>query len=210
MKKITPHNIHLFNENVRYEDPFEIVAFALEHSERPVITTSFGPYSAAILFTCTEVKPDIPVIWCDTGYNTEATYLHAKHLKDSLHLNLDIFTPKYTTAFLNAHIGMPTIENPKHERFSNIVKLDPFDRAFEQYQPDVWFTNVRAHQTEHRDQLDVFSFSSEGILKVSPFYHYSNDQLATFIKEYNLPIEHDYFDPVKAMQNRECGIHLKH
>ncbi len=210
MNKITAHNLSLFNENVRFEDPLEIISFALEYAKKPIITTSFGPYSAAVLFACTRVKKDIPVIWCDTGYNTEATYSHANQLIEALDLNIDIFVPRFTTAYLNNTIGKPKIDNPKHPLFSQMVKLDPFDRAFQKHKPDLWFTNVRKNQTSYRDQLDVFSLSKEGILKVSPFYHYDNKSLESYIRSRNLPMEHDYFDPVKALENRECGIHLNH
>jgi len=210
MNKVTTENIHLFNENVRYEDPLEIISFVLEFSDRPILTTSFGPYSAAILHAVTRVQSDIQVVWCDTGYNTRATYMHAKKLMGRFSLNLEIFTPKYTTAFLNAHLGRPSLDNPAHGKFSDIVKLDPFDRAFEKYQPDLWFTNIRKHQTAHRDTLNVFSFSSEGILKVSPFYHYSDQDLLDYMDTHNLPFEFDYFEHVKATSHRECGIHLKH
>lgn len=209
MNKITRQNIHLFNENVRFEDPLEIISFALEQSERPLVTTSFGAYSAGLLWACNSIKKDIQVIWCDTGYNTEATYQHAHYLIEKLALNIEIFTPKYTTAFINSKIGMPDINNPNHPIFSEKVKLEPFERAFKKYQPDVWFTNVRKGQTQHREALDVFSFSKEGILKVSPFYHYDDATLDHFLKERKLPVEFDYFDPVKALENRECGIHLK-
>lgn len=210
MNKITPQNVHLFNENVRFEDPLEIVRFVLDYSEQPIVTTSFGSYSAAILHVVTRALPEIPVIWCDTGYNTKATYRHAKRLIDRLHLNVDIFTPKYTTAYMEVFLGKPSLDNPDHGRISDLVKLNPFDEALEKYQPDVWFTNLRKHQTEHRDHLDVFSFSTEGILKVSPFYHFDDKALKEYMDAHKLPMEFDYYDPVKALENRECGIHLKH
>ncbi|MBW2936731.1 phosphoadenosine phosphosulfate reductase family protein [Aureisphaera sp. CAU 1614] len=210
MNQITPQNIHLFNENVRFEDPLEIISFSLEQAKSPLVTTSFGSYSAALLWACSKVKKDIQVIWCDTGYNTEATYKHANYLIENLELNIEIFSPKYTTAYINSRIGLPNINNPNHPIFSEKVKLEPFNRAFKKHQPDVWFTNVRKGQTEHRNGLDVFSFSRDGILKVSPFYHYDDDALEAYIKNKKLPLEFDYFDPVKALENRECGIHLKH
>ena len=39
---------------------------------------------------------------------------------------------------------------------------------------------------------------------------YDLSKLEAYIKDKKLPIEFDYFDPVKALENRECGIHLKH
>ncbi len=208
MNQITSENIALFNRNLRYESPKEIISFALEISENPIVTTSFGTYSAAILHACTQLYKAIPVVWCDTGYNTVATYQHVQELSERLQLNLDIFVPKLTTAFLDSSIGRPELNNPNHALFSEKVKLEPFQRAFQKYKPDVWFSNIRKGQTKHRDDLDILSFSRDGILKVSPFYYYSDEAVLQYIKKHDLPVEFDYFDPVKALSTRECGIHL--
>lgn len=66
-------NLVEINKILREKSPKEIVLWALSQAQRPVITTNFRPYEAAILHLCSVVKNDIPVIWCDTGYNTMAT-----------------------------------------------------------------------------------------------------------------------------------------
>jgi len=209
MKNISSKNIQFFNQNLRYEQPSEIINFALQFSENPWLTTSFGPYSAALLYAVIQQQKDLQVVWCDTGYNTNATYNHANSLIESLHLNIEIFTPKYTTAFIESMIGEPTIDNPKHEFFSEMVKLEPFQEALVKYKPDVWFTNLRKHQTDYRKSIDILSFTEDGILKVCPFYHFTDAQMLDYMKKHNLPAEFDYYDPVKALENRECGIHLQ-
>ena len=209
MSKITSENIDLFNQNLRYEDPKEIISFVLEFAERPMLTTSFGPYSAVLLHAATSLERNIKVIWCDTGYNTDDTYRHAKNLMDLLQLNIEIYTPQFTTAFLNFTLGRPNVENPEHATFSEKVKLEPFKRALSAERPDVWLTNIRKGQTAHRDTLDVLSFTEDGILKVSPFFYYSDDALRQYLAKYKLPVEYNYFDPVKAIENRECGIHFR-
>ncbi|GAB5399097.1 MAG: hypothetical protein Aureis2KO_06820 [Aureisphaera sp.] len=208
MKQISSKNIQLFNQNLRYESPSDIIAFVLEISNSPIVSTSFGAYSSAILHACVQKKPDIPVVWCDTGYNTTATYTHVQNLTKRFNLNLDIFTPDVTTAFLDHTLGRPELDNPNHQLFSEKVKLEPFQKALNKYQPDLWFTNVRKGQTEFRDSLDILSFSENGILKVSPFYHFSDAAILDYMDQYNLPVEFDYYDPVKALAHRECGIHL--
>ena len=207
--KITSQNVHLFNQNLRYEEPGEIINFVLEFAKRPMVTTSFGPFSASLLYAVTEVQKDVKVIWCDTGYNTDDTYAHANTLIERFQLNIEIYTPRYTTAYLDNTLGRPDLHNPKHDLFSEKVKLEPFRRALEQHRPDVWFTNVRNGQTTHRNGLDILSFSKDGVLKVSPFYHFNDEQIKQYLDKYNLPVEYNYFDPVKALEKRECGIHLR-
>ena len=208
MNKITPQNIALFNANLRYESPEEVIKFVCDIAERPIVTTSFGPLSASLLNACVLIKPGIQVIWCDTGYNTEATYQHLEILSQKLQLNLDIFAPKFTTAFLDHTLGRPDVDSIYHDQFSEKVKLEPFRRALEKHRPDVWLTNLRKEQTEHRKNLDILSFSKDGILKVSPFYYYSDAQIIQYLKMNDLPMQLDYNDPVKALEKRECGIHL--
>ncbi|MBV1923215.1 MAG: phosphoadenosine phosphosulfate reductase family protein [Flavobacteriaceae bacterium] len=201
-------DIETLNKEYRNKSPLEVISFVMSISERPLISTSFGAYSAALLAECVKVKKDIQVIWCDTGYNTDATYTHANFLIDTLKLSIDIFTPKLTTAFIKNRIGEPNLDNPNHELFSDIVKIEPFSRAFNKYNPDVWLTNIRKNQTSLRETLDIFSLSCNGNLKIAPFYYFSDQEMLQFLKENNLPVEFDYYDPVKALENRECGIHF--
>jgi len=204
----TTLDIAFYNAQLRGASPEEIIAWAYTKAHSPIATTSFGVYSAALLYACTNVAKNIPVIWCDTGYNTKATYSHANKLIKSLSLTIDIFTPKRTTAHLDSLLGRPNINNPNHKMFAEEVKLEPFARALDKYKPDVWFSNLRFGKTSFRNTLDILSFTEDGILKVSPFYHFSDEDLIQYLKQHNLPMELDYYDPVKALEHRECGIHF--
>jgi phosphoadenosine phosphosulfate reductase len=195
------------NAQLKGIPPEEIISWAVSKANRPVVTTNFRPYEVAILHAVTDVKQDIPVIWCDTGYNTPNTYQHAEDLISSLGLNLKLYVPKQTSAHRDAVMGIPDIDDPRHDIFTEQVKLEPFRRAMAEHQPDVWFTNIRKGQTALRDRLDIMSVGQNGVLKVSPFYHWSDAQLDVYLKEHSLPNEHKYFDPTKVLENRECGLH---
>jgi len=203
----TEEQLHNLNLQFKGIPPAEIISWAIQYAERPVVTTNFRPYEVAILNAVTEVDANIPVIWCDTGYNTPQTYRHAEELIDRLQLNLKLYVPKQTSAHRDAVMGIPGIDDPRHSLFTEQVKLEPFKRAMEEHKPDVWFTNLRKGQTALRDSLDILSLSKDGVLKVSPFYHYSDVQLDGYLNVRNLPNEHAYFDPTKVLEHRECGLH---
>lgn len=200
-------SIKKLNAQFKGIPPTEIVSWAVKNSKKAVVTTNFRPYEVAILYAVSEVKNDIPIVWCDTGYNTPNTYKHAEELIKRLNLNIDLYVPKQTTAHRDAVMGIPQIDDPRHAEFTEQVKLEPFKRAMTAHKPDVWFTNLRKGQTALRDSLDILSLSKDGVLKVSPFYYWTDTQLDAYLKEYNLPNEHKYFDPTKVLENRECGLH---
>lgn len=204
---LTQEEIQNLNRQFKGIPPEEIVSWAIGHGKKSVVTTNFRPYEVAILHAVTEVDKSVPVIWCDTGYNTPQTYKHAEELISRLGLNIKLYVPKQTSAHRDAVMGIPQIDDPRHQEFTEQVKLEPFRRAMEEHKPDVWFTNLRKGQTALRDSLDVLSLSKDGVLKVSPFYHWSDTQLDAYLKTHGLPNEHKYFDPTKVLANRECGLH---
>ncbi|MCJ7758943.1 MAG: phosphoadenosine phosphosulfate reductase family protein [Gillisia sp.] len=208
MKNHTEKELEVLNQQFKGVPPSEIIQWAMVDKERPVVTTNFRPYEAAILHACVQIEPDIKVIWCDTGYNTPQTYKHANAVIDILNLNVKLYTPKQTAAYRDAIMGgIPQLDSPEFEEFSRQVKLEPFQRAMKEQNPDVWFTNLRKGQTAFRDSIDILSYSKDGILKVSPFYYWSDQELDVYLEENKLPNEFKYFDPTKVLSNRECGLH---
>jgi phosphoadenosine phosphosulfate reductase len=200
-------DIKKINAELNDKSPAEIIRWAIALSNKYVVTTNFRPYECAILHACTRVDNNMKVIWCDTGYNTLNTYKHADELINTLKLNVDIYVPKLTSGYIDATIGIPDIDHENHKQFSDIVKMEPFARAMSEHKPEVWFTNLRKGQTAFRDSIGIVSVSKDGIIKVSPFYNYSDKEMDEYVKENNLPNEFKYFDPTKVLENRECGLH---
>ncbi len=200
-------NLEEINIKLQSKTPKEIVEWAIGNSKKPIVTTNFRPYEAAILNVVAKVKKDIKVIWCDTGYNTPNTYRHANEVIEKLNLNVKLYVPRETTAHRDVVLGIPQIDDPNHKIFTEQVKLEPFKRAMTEHAPDVWFTNLRKGQTTFRNSIDIVSKGKDGVLKVSPFYNWTDKELDVYLLENNLPNEFKYFDPTKQLENRECGLH---
>lgn len=203
----TEVQLKTINDSLQGKTPQEIVAWALENAKNPVITTNFRPYEGSILHLTTSQDKELKVIWCDTGYNTPQTYRHAEELIEKFKLDIHLYVPKQTTSHRDVVMGIPQIDNPMHKVFTEQVKLEPFHRAMSKHQPDVWFTNLRKGQTTFRDSIDIVSQGLDGVLKVSPFYDWTDAQLDAYNEENGIPNEFKYFDPTKVLGNRECGLH---
>jgi len=205
--KIMDLDLEKINAELSNKSPKEIIEWAITLSDKHVVTTNFRPYECAILHACSDVEKDMKVIWCDTGYNTLNTYKHADEIIKMLNLNVEIYVPKLTPAYIDATIGIPDIDHEDHKKFSEIVKMEPFARAMAEHKPEVWFTNLRKGQTAFRNSIDIVSLSKDGVVKVSPFYNYSDEEMDAYVAENKLPNEFKYFDPTKVLENRECGLH---
>jgi phosphoadenosine phosphosulfate reductase len=188
-----------------------LVAWALDLRKPAIVTTNFRPFEAVILHMVTRVQPDVPVIWMDSGYNTEATYRFADEVTRQLSLNLQIFLPRRSRAHREALEGaMPALDDPRHAAFTEEVKLEPFARALRETAPQVWFTALRSTDTAVRAQMEPVSINPDGLVKVAPLLHWSSRELYAYCQAHGLPNNFDYFDPTKGEDNRECGLHLEH
>jgi phosphoadenosine phosphosulfate reductase len=210
---MTPEQITQANAELRGKSALEIVKWAIARSNgRAIVSTNYRPYEAVVLHLVTQVQPDIPVLWVDHGYNRPATYNHAEALKKLLKLNIKAYLPKLTAAHYDAVYGgmpEPTPENEERiKAFSTVMKLEPFQRGMRELAPTIWITALRKVQNPNRAGLDIVSPDGNfGSLKISPVFHWSDAEMDAYLKQHNLPNEWDYFDPAKADDKRECGLH---
>ena len=208
---MTSDQITRANAELRSKSPLEITRWAIAQAGgRAVVSTNFRPYEAVILHLASQVQPDILVLWADHGYNRQATYRHAEQLRALLKLNIKAYVPKMTAAHRNAIYGpIPTPENEAAlKEFSAVFKLEPFLRGMKELAPTIWLTALRKVQNPNRAGLDIVSMDKNfGTIKVSPVFYLTDADMETYLKQHNLPNEWDYFDPAKADEKRECGLH---
>ncbi len=195
---------------LRDADPMKIVEWGVSHGSKPIATSNFGPYAAVMLHLVTQVKPNIPIIWVDSGYNTPATYLFAEQLIERLSLNLHVYTPTVTVARREAAMGgIPEVDSDEHMEFTDQFKLEPFERAMSEQKPDVWFTGVRSEQTEFRQSMKVVAPGPNRVTKIAPLLPWKTQDMQDYLDRHDLPNVEDYFDPTKASADRECGLHTR-
>jgi phosphoadenosine phosphosulfate reductase len=88
------------------------------------------------------------------------------------------------------------------------MKLEPFQRGMRELAPTVWITALRKVQNVHRAGMDIVSHDANfSALKVSPVFYQTDADLEEYLANFGLPNEWDYFDPAKADEKRECGLH---
>ena len=208
---MTPENIIRWNKKLGPQSPLEVTRWAVAQARgRAIVSTNFRPYEAVVLHLATLVQPDIPVLWVDHGYNRPATYRHAERLRALLGLNLKAYLPKLTPAHRDAlHGPVPGLEDETGlKRFSAAMKLEPFQRGLRELAPTVWITALRRAQNPQRADLSLVVHDKNfNVLKVSPVLEWTDAELEDYLTSHKLPDERDYFDPAKADERRECGLH---
>jgi len=201
-----------------------------ERSGPACVTCSFQTECMALVHLVTRQRPDIPVLFLDTGYHFPETYEYRDRMSSLFNLNLVNLRPKITVAEQEGQFGILYQSAP--DRCCGIRKVEPLFAGLDPY--DIWFTGLRRDQSPTRANLreaDDFRLpSGKTLYKVSPLADWTARDTWSYLKQHNIPVlplyEHGYtsigcepctslpVDPDNPRSGRwagrklECGIHI--
>ena len=215
------------------KDAKQIVVWAHEtFSDGLIMSTSFGIQSAVMLHLVTQVVPDLPVVWVDTGYLPAETYQFAESLTQRLQLNLQVYQSPMSPARMEALYGKLWASQAVEafNQYDYIRKVEPMQRALRELGATAWLAGLRADQTDHRKTLNVVT-QQRDIYKIAPILNWTAKDVYEYLQAYDLPY-HPLFDqgyvtvgdwhssrPLMADDEsdrdtrfrglkQECGLHL--
>ena len=197
-----------------------------------LVTTSFGIQSAVTLHLASRVRPNIPVVWIDTGYLPAETYRYAETLTDRLNLNLHIYQSDLSPARMEAKYGRlwESSQVDDLNEYDRIRKVEPLNRALRDLEPTGWISGLRREQTSHRQNLPRVRFDGERH-RILPILSWSSKDAYEYMVAHQLPqhpLWHEGYSTVGDWHNsralvatdtderdtrfnglkQECGIHL--
>ena len=195
------------------------------------LSSSFGAQAAVMLHLVTQQKPDIPVILIDTGYLFPETYRFADELTERLKLNLQVFRPLVSRAWMEARHGRLWEQGLVGiEQYNSLRKVEPMKRALKELGVGTWFTGLRRTQSTSRANAPVLQ-QREARWKVNPIVDWTDRDVWQYMKQHDLPYhplwEQGYvsigdfhttrrWEPGMREEDtrfnglkRECGIHVE-
>ncbi|WP_237386872.1 phosphoadenylyl-sulfate reductase [Xenorhabdus sp. Sc-CR9] len=175
------------NQQLEFLNARERVRWALEHiAGEFVLSSSFGIQAAVCLHLVTQEYPDIPVILTDTGYLFPETYQFIDKLTEKLKLNLKIFRAEHSPIWQEARYGKLWEQGIEGiERYNQINKVEPMNRALNTLQAQSWFSGLRRQQSESRANLPVLAIQ-RGVFKILPIIDWDNQRVHQYLTQHGL------------------------
>jgi len=213
------------------EEASALIQDLLSRQQLSCVTSSFQVECMALVHLLVRQKPDIPVLFLDTGYHFPETYEYRDRMTEKYGLQLVNLLPKITVAEQESQFGILNQTAP--DRCCGIRKVEPLFAGLENYQ--VWFTALRRDQSPTRASLkEVDDFrlpSGKHLTKVSPLAGWTSRDVWAYLKENDIPALPLYdlgytsigcapctqppADPDNPRSGRwgghklECGIHIQ-
>jgi len=197
--------------------------------------TSFGTTGLVISSLLTKHNIDIPVIFIDTLHLFPESYEHVKaatkffNLESRLHIAKPLGASNATEF---ASLYGERLWETDSDKYDFVAKVEPQRRILSDIGSAAWITGRRKDQGGDRSEMQILEFDALGLLTINPLCHWSQDDVWSFIRSFEIPYNplHDQgyksigdvhsTEPVKEGEDErsgrwkgspksECGIHRK-
>ncbi|WP_374532284.1 phosphoadenylyl-sulfate reductase [Phenylobacterium sp.] len=169
---------------LRHAHPATVLESAIEaFGDKLALVSSFGAESAVLLHMVSRLKPDVPVLFLDTGMLFGQTLDYRKTLAAKLGLTeVRDLRPLYNdlaVADPNAKLWQTDTD-----ACCNVRKVLPLDRALADF--DAWITGRKRFHGGDRLSLPVVE-QADGQVKFNPLANWGKAELDAYMAEHDLP-----------------------
>ncbi len=187
---MTDLTFDLLEANARLERitaPERLAWASAEFGSGLVLSSSFGAQAAVMLHMATQARPDIPVIFVDTGYMFPETYEFAELLVNRLDLNLNVYRSRRSPAWQEAIDGKRWERGVEGiEAYNQENKVEPMNRALDELGATAWLAGLRRQQSSSRENLSVLGLV-KGRVKIHPIIDWTDKTVHDYLKVNDLP-----------------------
>lgn len=154
-----------------------------EFPGKAALTSSFGAEAAVLLHMVSEIAPDTPVLFLDTGKLFEETLAYRDALIDRLGLT-DVRTLTPAAYELAALDPEGDLHQTAPDQCCFVRKVAPLDRGIAGF--DAWITGRKAYQSGGRAELASIE-AADGRIKINPLLGWRPADIDAYMDRHGLP-----------------------
>jgi phosphoadenosine phosphosulfate reductase len=186
------HDLHHDPLNAMFEKshPSKVIEWAMAQFDGDVVlSSSFGAESAVSIHLATQLKPDIKIIFVNTGYLFPETHQFMEQLRRRFNLNVWTYrTRNDPIAWLREHgEGDPTFRKDV-DACCAANKTEPMVRAMAELSPRAWLRGIRRSQSESRKGARFIEWDRHyRNYAISPILNWGSREIHQYMKQHDLP-----------------------
>ena len=151
------------------------------------VTSSFQSECVVLVDMIRRQRPNMPVLFLETGYHFPETLAYRNQLTSDWKLNLINLESKQSVAAQESQFGILNQTNPKE--CCRMRKVEPLFGGLQNY--DTWFTALRRDQSPTRANLQfVEDFklpTGKALQKVAPLADWTTKDVYQYMQKFGIP-----------------------
>ena len=170
-------------------DPRAILSWAVATIDRLAVATSFQSSGLVILHMLRDLRPDVPVLFLDTGFHFDDTLRFKEHVTAMWDLDVRDLRGEHGSAERQREIYGRELFATDPDKCCFINKVLPLQRALKDY--DGWISGLRRDQSPMRAETPLFEAqmlpSGDEVMKIHPLAHWTRDDVAAYVTAHSVP-----------------------
>lgn len=180
LDKFSPAEVDKLNARFESAHPKEIIRWAADQfGDDLIMTSSFGAESMCSIHLASQAKPDIKIVFINTGYLFPETIAFMEKMRKRYNLNVwEYHTSNDPVTWLTIN-GEPDPRHRNNVAACCAANKDPvMDRAMKELAPAAWIRGVRANQTEERKKMKFLQWSlRNNAWSVAPILRWTAEEI---------------------------------
>jgi len=222
-------NVTVLNQQLEDKSPHEIIRWAVDAFWPDIaMSSSFQTQSLPLLHIVSQVAPELPIIFIDTGYHFPETLAFRDRLIQEWGLNVRVVKADASLLEKSRKRYGGELYRYDPDLCCYIHKVEPMRKVLQEL--NAWISGIRRDQTPERADIQIVERTAEGLVRVHPLAKWTRHDVWRYIHEHDLPL-HPLFpkgylsvgcapctrpvydeDDERAgrwdgWEKRECGLH---
>lgn len=201
---LSPYKLEKFSQEFESKTPQEIIEWAVErYAPYVAMSSSFQTQSMPLLHMISQIAPDTPIFFINTGYHFWETLMFREQIAEEWKLNIiDVYRDSRWDVFVRQRTRTLPLEDPNLCCY--LHKVQPMQKALKGYK--AWITGIRRDQTSVRAQAKILELPQEDLLKVNPLLNWTRTDVQRYIEQHNLPKHPLYEKGYRSVGCAPCTV----
>lgn len=193
-----------FSQELETKTPQEIIEWTVDrYAPYIAMSSSFQTQSMPLLHMVSQIAPDIPIFFVDTGYHFWETLMFREKLAEEWKLNIvDLYRDSRWDVFVRQRMRSLPLDDPNLCCY--IHKVIPMQNALKGYK--AWISGIRRDQTATRAKANILETPEEDLVKVNPLLNWTKKDVQQYIEAHGLPKHPLYEKGYRSVGCAPCTI----
>ena len=182
-------DVDLHYEDLEKGDPRDVLKWAAVTIDRLAIATSFQSSGLVLLHMLRDIRPDLPVLFLDTGFHFPETIAFKQKIADMWDLKIVELRGAHGSVEGQDAAHGPELYKRDPDKCCFINKVKPLQDALEEY--DGWISGLRRDQSPLRAGTPMVEAqqlpTGNEVMKIHPLAQWTKHVVAAYVKEHDIP-----------------------
>lgn len=196
------------NTNRLIDSTLSSLDFSLNGRSDFFLTTSFGYQSALLFFLMSQLDVSVNCLYIKSKLAINGIGDQMDYITNKFDINLEIID---RSEWLDNQLKgkeFLDLELDFRKKLCRELKRRPLLQFIEENKYKIWISGIRKDQSESRKKIQYLEVTDLSVIKISPLFAWTRDDVKNLIKQNNLKVNPDHLDLCKLNESKECGLHF--